>query len=234
MFSYIYMKILESAPRRYDTGISLLSLGRINKVKERIAREFIEEGDKVLDIGCGTGTLAVMMAEKGAMVQGFDASKEMLKVAREKIASRGLKDKVELKQFGVAEMDSLPAGGFDKVVATLVFSELSGDEQDFALREAYRVLKEDGLLIIGDEATPEIDTCCLNCLVISAVKKAIYHLIRVPLLVVTFIVTQTTTKPVKNLGDRLAKAGFEVQLAERDFLGAFELLVSRKRQPLQI
>jgi hypothetical protein len=39
---------------------------------------------------------------------------------------------------------------------------------------------------------------------------------------------------VKNLGDRLAKAGFEVQLAERDFLGAFELLVSRKRQPLQI
>lgn len=230
MFSYIYMKILESAPKRYDLGISLLSLGRINKVKRKIAEDFIKDEDKVLDVGCGTGTLAVMMAERGATVEGFDISKDMLKVAKEKIRSRNLGNNIKLKELGVAEMNNFPDESFDKVVSTLVFSELSNDEQRFALKESWRVLKRGGLLIIGDEVTPEIDTCCLNCLVISTIKKTIYHLIRIPLLVLTFILTQTTTKPVKSLEDKVTETGFEIIQIEKSFFDSFKTVIAKKER----
>jgi demethylmenaquinone methyltransferase/2-methoxy-6-polyprenyl-1,4-benzoquinol methylase len=50
------MRILESAPRRYELGIRLLTLGRLDKAYDRLASH-IERGQQVLDIGCGTGAL---------------------------------------------------------------------------------------------------------------------------------------------------------------------------------
>ena len=88
MISYILMKAFESAPQRYDWGLSLISLGHIDKIKRYIVDNFIVPGDKVLDIGCGTGTLAVMMAARGAIVEGFDISNSMLEVAQEKVDQR--------------------------------------------------------------------------------------------------------------------------------------------------
>jgi 2-polyprenyl-3-methyl-5-hydroxy-6-metoxy-1,4-benzoquinol methylase len=82
MFSYIYMKILEGAPSGYDRLINRISRGHSSRVIELITSKFVEPGMKVLDIGCGTGTLAVSAAEKGAFVTGIDASAEMLTVAR--------------------------------------------------------------------------------------------------------------------------------------------------------
>ncbi len=90
MISYIIMKAFESAPQRYDWGLGVISLGHINKIRRHIVDNFIDPGDRVLDIGCGTGTLAVMMAIKGARVEGFDLSKSMLDVAQQKVNSAGM------------------------------------------------------------------------------------------------------------------------------------------------
>ena len=60
--SFVYMKILESRPERYDIGMGLLTLGSLTKIKERIA-EHTQSGNKVLDLGCGTGTLGQMCIE---------------------------------------------------------------------------------------------------------------------------------------------------------------------------
>lgn len=225
MFSYVFMKVLESTPRRYDLGINLLSLGKVKKVKKDIA-DLVEEGERVLDIGCGTGALAIMMAERGAKVVGFDVSRGMLEVARETVASKGLKDRLDLKELGVTEMDNFEDESFDKAAATLVFSELSRDEQEFALREARRVLKEGGQLIIADEVAPEIDTCCFHCLLISALKKATYHLFRLPLLVVTYSLTQTTTRPVEGLKERVMEAGFKIISVTRHYF--LEVMIAEK------
>ena len=63
--TYVLMRILESAPRRYDLGICLLSLGRLARAYDRLANR-IEPGQHVLDLGCGTGVLTLRAAPRGA------------------------------------------------------------------------------------------------------------------------------------------------------------------------
>jgi ubiquinone/menaquinone biosynthesis C-methylase UbiE len=87
----VFMKWLETSPKDYDRGIRILTLGRIQHVKERIANTYINPGMRVLEIGCGTGTLTVMMAAKGAIVTGIDASPAMLSEAEKKSLHKSYK-----------------------------------------------------------------------------------------------------------------------------------------------
>ncbi len=75
------MKILESRPERYDLGMSLLTLGTLTKIKRQIA-EHIHSGNHILDLGCGTGTLAQMCIERRGVVTGVYANSGMLAVAK--------------------------------------------------------------------------------------------------------------------------------------------------------
>lgn len=65
--SYVLMKILESAPSRYDRGINLITLGRVNKAYDQLASR-IKDGWNVLDIGCGTDAMALRAAQHGAQL----------------------------------------------------------------------------------------------------------------------------------------------------------------------
>jgi demethylmenaquinone methyltransferase/2-methoxy-6-polyprenyl-1,4-benzoquinol methylase len=142
MSTFVLMRLLESAPRRYDMGIRLLSLGRSERVHSRMAEQ-VEPGERVLDVGCGTGSLALRCVQKGALVTGIDVSPQMLDVARAKLAAFDLEDKVELRQMSAIDLDEgFPDGSFDVVLSSLVFSELSEDEQRFVLRECHRLLRD--------------------------------------------------------------------------------------------
>ena len=219
MFSYIYMKILESQPERYDRGIALLSLGQSERFKKRLVNDNVQPDFKVLEIGCGTGTMAILAAQKGAKILGFDVSPAMLRIARKKIDAAGLSDKIELMEMGVSGMDKLAENSFDLVMSTLVFSELSHDEQVYALRNSYRILKPGRRLAIADEARPR-----------SFGKRLLHSAVRFPLLLVTFALTQTTTKAVERLSDLMAEAGFMIDLEERRTLDSFLYLVAIKEE----
>ena len=84
MSTFVWMKVLESAPERYDRGIGVLSGGRIGNVYERIAALAAAPGKRVLDIGCGTGGVSLACAARGALVTGIDIDTGMLGVARAK------------------------------------------------------------------------------------------------------------------------------------------------------
>ena len=107
MFSYIFMKILESRPYRYDWGINLLTAGHAGRVIDDIVVNFIRPGMFVLDFGCGTGDLAVKAAKADACVTGLDISEGMLAIARERTKKNRLEDKVAFHHAGVVEVDTL-------------------------------------------------------------------------------------------------------------------------------
>jgi len=218
MASYVFMKILESAPRRYDAGINLLSLGQSNKIQRYIVDNYVTANDEVLEIGCGTGTLAILCAEKGALVVGFDMSYQMLAIARRKVTERNLTDRVQLREMAAIEMDrNFGDETFDKIVSTLVFSEFYLDEQKYVLREAHRILRPGGFIIIADEVRPD-----------SLWKRAVHLFVRVPLMIVTYVLTQASTKALKGIEDALAEAEFEIIYRKTSLLDSFGLYVARK------
>ena len=132
MASYVFMKILESAPQRYDMGINLIFFGQGRKMQQEIVEEYVHKSNQVLEIGCGTGTLAISCAKKGASVVAFDKSSQMLAIAERKVREHNLIEKVQLEEMGAIEMEkAFNDNTFDRIVSTLVFSELYVDEQKY-------------------------------------------------------------------------------------------------------
>ena len=99
------------------------------------------DGTTALDIGTGTGLFARAMAARGAQVTGLDSSASMLNEAR---AANGPGQAVRYVE-GSAEKTGLPATSFDIVSAATCWHWF---DRDAASREAARLLKPDGALVI--------------------------------------------------------------------------------------
>ena len=210
------MKILESAPGRYDKGIRILTLGRLGKAYDRLTSH-IRKGQKILDLGCGTGALTIRAAQKAAKVKGIDINSQMLEIAQNRAAEANLAQNVELCEMGVAELGGEESESYDIVMSGLCFSELTEDELLYTLREAKRILKPEGLLLIADEVRPK-----------SISKMILNWLIRIPLVTITYLITQTTTKAVKNLPEKVEKAGLAIQSIKLSRIEDFIELVGRR------
>ena len=210
------MKVLESAPDRYDMGIRILTLGRLDKAYDRLT-SYIKSGQKVLDIGCGTGALTLRAALKGANVKGIDLNLQMLEIAQKRANKTNVKKNVEFCEMGAAELDSEKTENYDVVMSGLCFSELTEDELIYTMKEVKRILKPKGILLVADEVIPN-----------RLSKKMSNWLIRFPLVIITFILTQTTTKAVDNLPEMMEKAGFLIESVRLNKMGNFIELIGKK------
>jgi ubiquinone/menaquinone biosynthesis C-methylase UbiE len=111
----------------------------------------IKSSDHVLDVGCGIGATAILIAEKtGARVTGIDLSPKMIEKARERADQLGISDRVQFKLGNVLALDFNTAA-FDVALFESVLTILPGDPIQ-ALSEIFRVLKPDGR-VGGNEAT---------------------------------------------------------------------------------
>lgn len=113
----------------------------------------IQAGQRVLDLGCGTGTLAMMAkrAQRKAEVFGLDADPEMLKMAHIK------RDQEKLEvTFDVGFTNNLPYpdASFDRVLSSIMIHHLKTPDKEKTAREVYRVLKPGGQLHIIDFGKP--------------------------------------------------------------------------------
>jgi len=104
-----------------------------------------------LDLGCGAGHAAYALAEGGAEVTAYDLSAEMLAVVEEEAARRGL-TALHVRQ-GAAERLPLAEDSFDLVVTR--YSAHHWAYVPAALREARRVLRPGGTLVVIDTVAPE-------------------------------------------------------------------------------
>jgi len=136
---------------RYDLLAWLLTHGRERELREVIIRlAGLETGNDVLDIGCGTGTLAIAAARHvgttGA-VTGIDASPAMIGRASRKAQKAGVR-----ATFEVAVAENLPFQDrrFDVVFSTLMLHHLPRKTRQACAREIRRVLKNDGCVVAVD------------------------------------------------------------------------------------
>jgi ubiquinone/menaquinone biosynthesis C-methylase UbiE len=215
----VFMKWLETSPRDYDRGIQILTLGRIRRVNERIVKDFVHAGVRVLEIGCGTGTLATMMAAQGATVTGIDVSPAMLSEAEKKVAQGKFGDRITLKHMDATVIaDHFSDASYDLIVSTLVFSELAPDEQRHVLEACRKLLAPEGRLLIADEVAPT-----------RAPEKLLFHLVRLPLVVLTWLLTRTSTAALRDFEALLSETGFSTQAAA-NYLGNSLVLYESRLQ----
>jgi demethylmenaquinone methyltransferase/2-methoxy-6-polyprenyl-1,4-benzoquinol methylase/phosphoethanolamine N-methyltransferase len=137
----------------YDGIVGLFTFGQEQKRRQEILDlAQIQPGQKVLDVGCGTGTMAILAAEEVGStgeVVGIDPSESLLARARTKAACQGPKANYRFEQ-GLAE-DLSNHENIDVVLCTFCLHHLPGDElQQKALGEMKRALKPGGKLLVVD------------------------------------------------------------------------------------
>ncbi len=127
--------------------------GKLRELRHRTADlARIQPGDKVLDVGCGTGPLAMEVAPRvgtTGRVFGIDPGDQQIARARLKAARHNLS--IEF-QVGVIEHLNFPDQTFDAVLSTIMMHHLSDTLKRQGLAEIARVLKPGGRLVIADFA----------------------------------------------------------------------------------
>ncbi len=148
-------RTLDHAAFVYDFFEPILLLGKQAEYDLEIVRLLdLRPSHKVLDLGCGTGVLCRMIADRvvassGGQAVGIDAAGKMIQVARKKRASQTCRFEAM-----AAEQLSFEDEHFDSVVSSLFFHHVQLDLKALALSEAFRVLKPGGKLVIADMHVP--------------------------------------------------------------------------------
>lgn len=140
----------------YDTVVRLMSLGKDQAMRQAIVElAQLKPGESVLDVGCGTGALALAakaLTGPTGQVYGTDASPEMISLAQKKAAQAGAEVTF---QMDLVEKMTFPDNQFDVVLSTLMMHHLPDDLKRAGLAEIYRVLKPGGRILIVDmESSP--------------------------------------------------------------------------------
>ena len=142
--------------RGYDLLVWLLMLGREGRFRARTL-DFagVRAGERVLDVGCGTGTLAIAAKQRvgaTAMVAGVDASAEMIERARRK--AEGVRVDVDFR-IAAAEAMPWPDASFDVAICSMMLHHLPRETRERCLREVRRVLTPRGRLFIVEFSITE-------------------------------------------------------------------------------
>jgi demethylmenaquinone methyltransferase/2-methoxy-6-polyprenyl-1,4-benzoquinol methylase/phosphoethanolamine N-methyltransferase len=139
--------------RLYDLFGSLISFGHDRKLRRKlVVLAAPQPGEKVLDVGCGTGalTFALKPRVRGGEVYGIDASPEMIEVAKEKAAMA--KTEIDF-QVALIEAIPFPDATFDLVTSSLMLHHLPDDLKRKGFTEIRRVLKPGGRFLAMDFAS---------------------------------------------------------------------------------
>jgi ubiquinone/menaquinone biosynthesis C-methylase UbiE len=165
--------------RLYDLGTTVLSLGRLSALHRKIVElAGITPGERILDVGCGPGRLAIVagtVAGPAGETSAIDPAPEMIELARRKAARTGVRVRFEV---GVIEALPYPADHFDVVLSSLMLHHLPDEVKRRGLAEIHRVLKPGGRVVAVDfGATPRAGIGHLLC--VLGLRKGWDHAERV-------------------------------------------------------
>lgn len=152
-------RVFTAVPPRYDLINHIMTFG-LDIRWRKLASRFLLEGkpERVLDLGCGTGDLAITiarMADKNTKVTCLDFSPPMLDIAREKAEKAGVDGNINLVHGDAANMP-FPDGYFDRVGISFAFRNLTYKNplRERYLTEVVRILKPGGKWVIVESSQP--------------------------------------------------------------------------------
>ena len=146
-------EMFDSISKEYDFINNLITFGAHKKWKKQIVKICKKiNPKKILDLATGTSDIAIELSSiKDCKIIGVDPSSKMLEVGQSKIDKKNLNDKILLEK-GNAENLKYDDGMFD--VVTIGYGVRNFTSLKNSLKEIYRVLKKDGLLIILETSLP--------------------------------------------------------------------------------
>lgn len=185
------------------------------KIKKKLIEyAFIHRNSKVLDFGCGTGTLTIMAKEyqPNAIVSGIDVDIQILNKAIKKIRHKKLD--IFLTDYDGSTFP-FTTNNLDNIISCLVFHHLDTDKKRQILLECFRVLAKDGRLTIADFGRSK-----------SLVQRLLFNIIRA---LDGFKSTDANAKGL--LPELILKAGFaDVEIVHRfkTAFGEVQILSAKK------
>ena len=143
--------IVLHSPIFYDLTVWLAFFGKERRFREKVLElARIRNGESVLDVGCGTGTLAIAAKRRvgpAGSVCGVDASPEMLARAERKARTAGVE---VFFRSGLAEALPFADAQFNLVLCTVMLHHLPQKTRQQCANEIRRVLKPDGRVLAVD------------------------------------------------------------------------------------
>lgn len=139
----------------YDPLIEKLSFGRERRFREKtIEHTGFSPTDRILDVGCGTGSLTIAIAKHlvpPGEITGIDAAPRMIKIAQKKAKRAGIP---AVFRTGVSEALDFHDGSFDMVVNSMFTHHVDTALKWLSFAEMFRVLCPGGVLITADVDRP--------------------------------------------------------------------------------
>jgi cyclopropane-fatty-acyl-phospholipid synthase len=129
----------------FSRGAETLEQAQEAKLELVCTKLALQEGDALLDVGCGWGSFALHAAGRhGARVVGITLSEAQAKLARERVAAGGLSDRVEIR---VADYRDLGGERFDAVASIGMVEHVGENRIDLYARQLAALLKPGGRLL---------------------------------------------------------------------------------------
>ena len=200
--------------RVYDftVKLSFIPFGGENRFRRKVVDlASVKEGEQVLDLCCGTGTLTSLIAKKvgnNGRVTGIDLSEDMINRAKSKVTNLPV-------TFKQASADKLPfeEGAFDKAFISYGMHEMPDEIRLRAMKELYRVLKPGSSLFIVDYNLPgsPLPRLAIGLFLRTFEEKVAYKMARDGV-----------------LPDQLKEAGFTVVYKKLPLGGMFQIISADK------
>jgi demethylmenaquinone methyltransferase/2-methoxy-6-polyprenyl-1,4-benzoquinol methylase len=152
-------RFFSEVPERYDLINRLFTLRLDEKWRKKATRECLQDDPKhVMDLGTGTGDLAIRIAKRGGKdieITGYDFSEPMLAIARKKAEKAGVGSIRFI--YGDAVQMPFPDAYFDAIGIAFAFRNLTyhNPDTDKYLAEVLRVLKPGGHFAIVESSQPK-------------------------------------------------------------------------------